>query len=43
MKRMVEGGCDFGQGFYFSDAVPADRVAGLIARSTGPAKATGTR
>jgi diguanylate cyclase (GGDEF)-like protein/PAS domain S-box-containing protein len=35
MARMIEGGCDFGQGFYFSAAVPADEVAGLIGRSVG--------
>jgi predicted signal transduction protein with EAL and GGDEF domain len=43
MRRMVEGGCDFGQGFYFSDAVPAGEVAGLIARSTGQMRAAGRR
>ena len=25
MRRMIEGGCEFGQGFYFSQAVPAGR------------------
>ena len=43
MRRMTEGGCDFGQGFYFSRAVPADEVAGLIGRSIGRMRATGTR
>ncbi len=43
MARMVEGGCEFGQGFYFSGAVPADEVAGLISRSVGGQAAGGGR
>jgi diguanylate cyclase (GGDEF)-like protein/PAS domain S-box-containing protein len=35
MMRMIESGCEFGQGFHFGKAVPASEVAELIARSRG--------
>jgi len=31
-RRLIEMGCDFGQGFLFSRAIPANRVAGLLER-----------
>jgi EAL domain-containing protein (putative c-di-GMP-specific phosphodiesterase class I) len=43
VKQMIEGGCEFGQGFYFSRAVPAEEVADLIGRSMGRKRAAGKR
>ncbi len=40
MRRMIEGGCEFAQGFYFSEAVPADEVADLIGRSMGAGRSS---
>jgi diguanylate cyclase (GGDEF)-like protein/PAS domain S-box-containing protein len=31
-RRLIEVGCEFGQGFLFSRAVPANRVPGLVER-----------
>ena len=33
LLRMVEGGCEFGQGFYFGEAVPASEVLSIIERN----------
>jgi diguanylate cyclase (GGDEF)-like protein/PAS domain S-box-containing protein len=30
-ERLIEIGCDFGQGFLFSEAIPADRIPPLVA------------
>jgi len=30
-KRLIELGCDYGQGFLFSKAVPGDRIPPLLA------------
>ena len=30
-ERLIELGCDYGQGFLFSEAVPGNRIPGLVA------------
>jgi EAL domain-containing protein (putative c-di-GMP-specific phosphodiesterase class I) len=37
-ERLIEIGCDFGQGFLFSEAIPADRIPPLVASFAGRSK-----
>ena len=43
LKSMIERGCEFGQGFYFAEAVPAADVPSLLERNGGSAKRASAR
>jgi diguanylate cyclase (GGDEF)-like protein/PAS domain S-box-containing protein len=38
-ERLIELGCDYGQGFLFSEAIPGERIAALVADLAGRGKA----
>jgi diguanylate cyclase (GGDEF)-like protein/PAS domain S-box-containing protein len=38
-ERLIEIGCDYGQGFLFSEAIPGNRIAALVTDLAGRSKA----